>query len=349
MGEPIITVQNLRKTFLIPQKQQGFWARTRAFFSPQYTEKVAVDNISFQVSQGECLAFIGPNGAGKSTTIKIVTGIMHATSGEISVLGLDPVKDRMDLAFKIGTVFGQKSQLWYHLSPVDTFKLLSHIYELKPAEFRERLNLLVQKFEIEHLIKTPVRKLSLGERMRCELVSSLLHRPQILFLDEPTIGLDVIAKQQMRDLLEYLNTGEGVTIFLMSHDVGDIERLARRTIIINYGITVFDDATDKLKKVIAASKVVDLVIEETTESFAFPAGTILEKRRTRLKFRSIRQLHQQRNCLRMRLSITHSLISPFMIRRLSRLLPIYIRVKSHEEIHTKIACGCRQIWRHRKN
>jgi len=272
-----IKVENLVKTFSILQKRPGFIASVKSFFVPEYTHKAAVDNISFDVTKGDCVAFIGPNGAGKSTTIKIITGILHSTSGKISVLGFDPVRDRMSLAFNIGTVFGQKSQLWYHLPPIDTFQLLSHIYELKPVDFKSRLNFLVKKFEIEHFIKTPVRTLSLGERMRCELVSSLLHRPQLLFLDEPTIGLDVIAKQQMRDLLEYLNKEEGVTIFLTSHDVGDIERLARRTIIVNHGKIVFDDETEKLKTAITSSKVIELVLEESTEDFYFPAGTILEK------------------------------------------------------------------------
>ncbi len=277
MGISAVKVENLTKTFLILQKQHGVFASLKSLFAPQYQQKIAVDCLSFQVSKGDCVAFIGPNGAGKSTTIKIVTGILYPTSGTVSVLGLDPVKDRMELAFQIGTVFGQKSQLWYHLPPLDTFELLSHIYELKRSDFTARLDFLVKKFEIEDIIKTPVRKLSLGERMRCELVGSLLHRPQILFLDEPTIGLDVIAKQQMRDLLEYLNKEEGVTIFLTSHDVGDIERLARRTIIVNHGKIVFDDLTEKLKMAISASKVIDLVLEESTETFSFPAGDILEK------------------------------------------------------------------------
>lgn len=277
MSDPVIKVENLCKVFLTVQKQQGFVGRIKSFFVPQHDEKIAVDNISFHVEQGECLAFIGPNGAGKSTTIKIITGILHTTSGAVSVLGFDPIKDRMDLTLHIGTVFGQKSQLWYHLPPLDTFQLLSHIYEIKPADFKDRLDFLVKKFEIDHIIKTPVRKLSLGERMRCELVSSLLHRPKVLFLDEPTIGLDVIAKQQMRDLLEYLNKQEGVTIFLTSHDVGDIERLAHRTIIINHGHIVFDDPTTKLKRAMTSSKVVDLVVEESTDAFNFPAGTVIEK------------------------------------------------------------------------
>lgn len=278
-----IKVENLVKTFSILQKKQGFIASVKSLFAPEYYHKTAVDDISFDVAKGDCVAFIGPNGAGKSTTIKIITGILHATSGKISVLGFDPVKDRIPLAFQIGTVFGQKSQLWYHLPPLDTFKLLSHIYELSASEFNSRLNYLVQKFEIEHLIKTPVRNLSLGERMRCEFVGSLLHRPQILFLDEPTIGLDLIAKQQVRDLLEYLNKQEGVTIFLTSHDVGDIERLARRTIIVNHGKIVFDDETAKLKKAISSSKVIQLVLEEPVDMFVFPDGKILEKNTHSLK------------------------------------------------------------------
>lgn len=272
-----IKVEKLVKTFSSLQKQPGILASLKSLISPQYQQKIAVDNISFQVAKGDCVAFIGPNGAGKSTTIKIITGILYPTAGTVSILGLDPVKDRMELAFKIGTVFGQKSQLWYHLPPIDTFQLLCHIYELKKAEFNSRLDFLVKKFEIEHIIQTPVRKLSLGERMRCELVGSLLHRPQILFLDEPTIGLDVIAKQQMRDLLEYLNKHEGVTIFLTSHDVGDIEHLARRTIIVNHGKIVFDDVTEKLKTAISSSKVIDLVLEEPTDTFSFPSGSILER------------------------------------------------------------------------
>lgn len=278
-----VKVENLRKTFSMLQKQSGFLGNIKSFFKPRYFEKIAVDDISFQVGLGECVAFIGPNGAGKSTTIKIVTGILRASSGLISVLGIDPVKDRMKLAFKMGTVFGQKSQLWYHLPPIDTFILLSHIYEIKQSDFKQRLDFLTKKFEIEHLVKIPVRKLSLGERMRCELVGALLHRPHILFLDEPTIGLDIIAKQQMRDLLAYLNKEEGVTIFLTSHDIGDIEKLAQRTIIINHGTIVFDDRTDKLKRSVASSKVIELVLEEHADSFVFPEGKVLEKNSHRVK------------------------------------------------------------------
>ena len=277
MNTSVISVRKLCKTFSVLQKEAGFAGGIKSLFFPRYQEVKAVNDISFDVTQGECIAFIGPNGAGKSTTTKIMTGILHATSGNVSVLGLDPVKNRMKLAFKMGTVFGQKSQLWYHLPPMDTYTLLAHIYELKPAEFKARLDFLSEKFELESFLETPVRKLSLGERMRCELVGSLLHRPQVLFLDEPTIGLDIIAKQHVRDLLSYLNKEEGVTIFLTSHDVGDIEKLTDRTIIINHGSVVFDDSTEQLKKNFITSKVVDLVLEEKTDAFAFAEGTLLEK------------------------------------------------------------------------
>lgn len=277
MSTSIIRVENLNKTFKLIQKEPGLRGSILSLFYPKYQEKIAVGDISFDVKQGECLAFIGPNGAGKSTTIKIMTGILHPTSGNVSVMGFHPVKDRTDLAYTIGTVFGQKSQLWYHLPPIDTYHLLSHIYELNQSDYRQRLNYLTKKFEIDSLLNTPVRKLSLGERMRCELVGSLLHRPKVLFLDEPTIGLDVIAKQQVRDLLEYLNKQEGVTIFLTSHDVGDIEKLTQRTIIINYGNVVFDDSTENLKKRFIKSKVVDIVFEEQSDSFTFDQGVILEK------------------------------------------------------------------------
>lgn len=286
--QKIIKVSNLKKNFLIKQKVSGFWPNLRSIFSPEYTEITAVNNISFDVNYGEMLAFIGPNGAGKSTTIKMLTGILFPTAGgtprsKIDVLGFDPSKQRTELAFHIGSIFGQKSQLWYHLPAIDTFQLLYRIYELKYADYKERLDYLVKAFEIEPFIKTPVRQLSLGQRMRCELVASLLHRPKIIFLDEPTIGLDVIAKQQVRDMLKYLNQTEGVTIFLTSHDAGDIEAITKRTIIVNNGKIIFDDTTENLKKNYITSKVIELVTEEPIDNFKFEAGKILERKSHSLK------------------------------------------------------------------
>ncbi len=283
MNKPIIDVKNLNKTFQVKQKSPGFIAGLRSIIWPEYKTILAVDNISFSVDAGESIAFIGPNGAGKSTTIKMLTGILFPTSGNINILGYDPHKDRSILAYKIGTVFGQKSQLWYHLPPLDTFYLLCRIYELKREVFQERLTYLVNAFEIRSFLNTPVRKLSLGQRMRCELVASLLHKPPIIFLDEPTIGLDVIAKQMIRDVLLHLNQREGVSIFLTSHDAGDIEALTKRTIIINHGTMIFDGSTQSLKKDYLTTKVIELVLEQSVDTFNFPEGKVLERNKHAIK------------------------------------------------------------------
>ena len=283
MNEPVIAVNNLSKVFQLKQQQTGFWRRARSLFAPTMHTVVAVDAISFAVQPGECLAFIGPNGAGKSTVIKMLAGIMTASEGTVRVLGLDPAEHRQKLAYHIGTVFGQRSQLWYHLCPLDTYNLLSRLYELDRKAYEERLNFLVQSFEIGDLLKTPVRKLSLGQRMRCEIVASLLHRPKVIFLDEPTIGLDVIAKEQIRDVIRFLNHEEKVTIFLTSHDAGDIEALAQRTIVINHGRLIFDDSTEKLKKNFITTKVVELIAEEPIKTFTFEGGKILDRGKHSIK------------------------------------------------------------------
>src|SRR3989344_5168695 len=194
----VIHVKNLRKEFKIKHKEPGFLGSLKSIVHPKTKTLVAVDNISFNVKEGEIIAFIGPNGAGKSTTIKILTGILHPTSGNAKVLGLVPWKDRIKLAYKIGSVFGQKPQLLYHLPAIDTFNLFSKIYELDSDTYKKRLDKLVKLFEVEDIIHQPVRKLSLGQRMRCEILASLLHNPQVIFLDEPTIGLDIVVKKKMR-------------------------------------------------------------------------------------------------------------------------------------------------------
>jgi ABC-2 type transport system ATP-binding protein len=283
VNKTVIEVRNLSKDFQIKQKSAGFFGSLSSVFSPQYKHIKAVDDISFSVEEGELLAFIGPNGAGKSTTIKMLTGILFPSSGTIEVLGFNPSEDRQNLAYHIGSVFGQKPQLWYHLPPIDTYNLFARIYELKPKDYQERLNFLVEQFEIKDLLKTSVRKLSLGQRMRCEIVASLLHKPKIIFLDEPTIGLDVIAKQHIREVIKYLNEKEKVTIFLTSHDAGDIETLAKRTIVINYGKIIFDDTTERLKKNYIKTKVVELVTEEPIKNFEFEGGKIIERNKYSLK------------------------------------------------------------------
>jgi len=244
----IIEVENLFKEFKLKVKDPGFGGSVKSVFKPVYKTITAVDDISFDVQEGQLLAFIGPNGAGKSTTIKIFTGILFPTEGKVDILGMIPWKDRQKLSFKIGSVFGQKSQLWYHLPPIDSFELLGAIYEIPKNDLKQRIKYLTEIFELEEFMKTPVRKLSLGQRMRCEIAGCLIHRPKILFLDEPTIGLDVVVKLRIRDLIKDLNKNEGLTIFLTSHDAGDIEDLCKRVIIINHGKIILDTAVSKLKR-----------------------------------------------------------------------------------------------------
>ena len=253
-----IEVKNLAKQFQAKQKAIGLSGSLRSLWKPVTQSVTAVSDVSFTLEHGEMLAFIGPNGAGKSTTIKMLTGILHPSGGEAIVLGYVPWKERRKLAYSIGTVFGQKPQLWYHLPAEDTFQLFARIYELDMAEFAKRRRFLVEAFQIGHLLNTPVRKLSLGQRMKCEVAASLLHRPKIIFLDEPTIGLDVVAKQQIRAAIRTLNEEDGTTIFLTSHDAGDIESLCKRVIIVNNGTIIFDDRTSELKRNYLRRKVIDV-------------------------------------------------------------------------------------------
>jgi len=271
-----IQVHQLTKTFVTREKQPGLRGSVRALFRPVRRETQAVKSITFSVEAGERVAFIGPNGAGKSTTIKMLIGILYPTSGEAQVLGKTPWRERQRLAYQIGAVFGQKSQLWYHLPPADSFDLLARIYELDQAAYRQRLAYLVELFEIGDYLQTPVRKLSLGERQRCEIGASLLHRPRILFLDEPTIGLDVVVKQRIRDLILELNQQEDVTIFLTSHDAGDVEILCKRAMVINHGEVIYDGRVSTLKRDYIRTKTVSLKLGEVWQGFDGPGVQVLK-------------------------------------------------------------------------
>lgn len=267
-----ITVANLTKKFSFPVKKQGAgWVKN--LFAPERREVVAVHDISFSVEKGERVAFIGPNGAGKSTTIKMLTGILFPSSGKISVLGLDPTKDRKKLAYQIGTVFGQRSQLLPNLPLTDSLEFFGVMYDLSPGQIKKRIAELTELFSLGEFIDQPVRKLSLGQRMRAEVAASLIHKPKIVLLDEPTIGLDVVAKKTLRDLLLRINREEGTTIFLTSHDVGDIETLCERTIIINRGTLIQDLPTADLAKSFAFEKYADLIPTDKFETFVeLPSG-----------------------------------------------------------------------------
>ena len=274
----IVTVTGLAKTFQVKQKTAGLRGSIRALWRPNKREVTAVSDITFSLEAGEMLAFIGPNGAGKSTTIKMLTGILHPSQGHASVLGFVPWRQRRKMSYHVGSVFGQKPQLWYHLPAEDTFQLFARIYELDMDEFRKRRDFLVESFEIGDLLQTPVRKLSLGQRMKCEIAASLLHKPRIIFLDEPTIGLDVVAKEQIRDAIRFLNEQENTTIFLTSHDAGDIEKLCKRVIIINHGRLVFDDRTSTLKRDFLQHKIIDVrFAEPLTAPFILPSVKTLKQ------------------------------------------------------------------------
>jgi viologen exporter family transport system ATP-binding protein len=243
----------------------------------------AVRAISFTIDSGERVAYIGPNGAGKSTSIKILTGILHPTGGEANVLGVVPWQDRRRLAARIGTLFGQRSLLWFELTPRQSYRMLAAIYGLDARQERTRVAELADLLEAGELFDVPVRNLSLGQRMRCELGAVMLHQPEVLFLDEPTIGLDLLAKQRFRELLVRLNGERGTTIFLTSHDVADIEHVAERAIVINHGSVIYDDAVATMRRRLMATKLVEVGLAEPSERVAMAGVSVLEHSPTRMK------------------------------------------------------------------
>ena len=274
MDNLAIHIQGASKNFTYA-KRHGFLGLGK---STKRTIK-AVDNISFTVNKGESLAFIGPNGAGKSTTIKMLCGILQPTHGRIEVLGLNPLEDRQKLAYRIGTVFGQRSQLVFNLPLTDSLKLTADMYGVPAEKVDGRIKELIQQFELETFADQPVRKLSLGQRMRAEIANSLLHNPEIVFLDEPTIGLDVVAKRSLRLLIRRINKELGTTIFLTSHDVGDIEEVCDRTIVINHGKVILDATTEQLKHEYIKNKIVRVVpanVSDTPPKINGVSGSINE-------------------------------------------------------------------------
>lgn len=258
----IITVENLQKSFKVKQKEKGLKGSLKSIIKPKYNIIKAVKDISFSVEKGEMIAFIGPNGAGKSTSIKMMTGILFPDSGKIDILGLDPSKDRKKLAYEIGCVFGQKEQLWTHLTPYDNFKFFGAIYDIPEKTVEKKIDEMRDLFELNEFINTPVRNLSLGQRIRCEIVASLIHEPKILFLDEPTIGLDPVVKEKIRVLIKRMNKEFKTTVVLTSHDISDIEKLCKRVIIVNKGQIVLDDTMDNLKYHFLNKKIIDAKMKE---------------------------------------------------------------------------------------
>ncbi len=278
-----ITVSHLSKSFQTKTKEKGLKGSLKSVFRPEYRTVKAVDDVSFSVEEGEILAFIGPNGAGKSTTIKMLTGILYPDGGGASVMKINPAVKRRQLSYQIGTVFGQKEQLWMHLTPYDNFKFFGAIYDLKDQEIEERIEELKTVFELEEFLNTPVRNLSLGQRIRCEIVASLIHRPKVLFLDEPTIGLDPVVKENIRTLIKKMNKEYKTTVFLTSHDVGDIEKLCKRIIIVNHGRIVLDDSMEELKYHYLNKKIVELKLLEPVDMTEEEGITVLKSKGSHLK------------------------------------------------------------------
>jgi len=243
----MITLENIEKTFFVKKGAKGFKNTVKSLIHPEIFPVPALRGISFHIEPGERVAFVGPNGAGKSTTIKILSGILHPTGGQATVAGFVPWQSRQKLSYNIGCVFGQKSQLWYHLPAEDTFDLLGKVYGIGKNDYQKRKGELIDQFDIGGIMSQPVRQMSLGQRMRCEIVASLIHRPKILFLDEPTIGLDITAKAVIRDLVKRTSTEDGTTVLLTSHDTGDIEKVCERVIIIDHGMLVLNQTVDELK------------------------------------------------------------------------------------------------------
>ncbi len=283
----IIQVDHLSKVFRISHKSPGVAGAVRALFRPRYREKVAVDGITFSIEPGELVGYIGVNGAGKSTTIKMLTGILMPSGGQVRVLGRDPHRQRVDNARDIGAVFGQRTQLWWDLALIESLDFVAHIYEVPPARYRQLLRQFSSTLELGELLRVPVRNLSLGQKMRAELAATLIHEPQVVYLDEPTIGLDLIVKERIREFIKEQNRQRGTTVVLTTHDLGDIEEMCKRVIIIDEGKLIYDGPLSTIKDRFGKFREITFETRGPIGPFGLPAGAeSIEsaERRLRLRF-----------------------------------------------------------------
>lgn len=254
-----INVNHISKTFKVAKRQSGLKASLKSFFKRNYIYIEAVKDVSFEIEKGEIIGYIGPNGAGKSTTIKMLSGILTPDEGTININGLSPSKDRIKYVSNIGVVFGQRSQLWWDIPALDTFNLLKDIYKLDESEFNKTKEQLIELLDLKNIVNIPVRQLSLGQRMRCEIAASLIHKPSILFLDEPTIGLDAESKIKVRNFIKKINKEMDTTIILTTHDMSDIEALAKRIILIGKGQILYDGNIKNLKEKYDNTKEIQII------------------------------------------------------------------------------------------
>jgi ABC-2 type transport system ATP-binding protein len=275
MSTAVIEAKQLTKIFRVPVKQAGLVGAIKHLFKPVYINKISVDHINLIVRSGESVAYIGPNGAGKSTTVKMLTGILAPSEGEIRVCGRDPHRQRVITAQHIGVVFGQRSQLWWDLPVQESLRLLGDIYAVPASVYRRNLNELVELLDLAPFLKTPARQLSLGQRMRCDIAAALLHSPDILFLDEPTIGLDVAVKERLRAFIKHQNRERGVTILLTSHDLRDIEEVCERVSMIDQGRIVFDGSMHSLRQRFKQKHIIRLKLRESFPHAFQMAGHLL--------------------------------------------------------------------------
>lgn len=281
----VIEVKNLKKYYKVHKKEPGLKASLFSFLNRKYEEVRAVDGISFKISKGELVGFIGPNGAGKTTTLKCLSGLLYPNSGQVNVLGYTPFARKDSFLKQIALVMGQKNQLWWDLPPIETFILNKEIYEVPDDKFKKTLDMLIELLDIKDILKVPVKKLSLGQRMKCEFIASVLHSPLVLFLDEPTLGLDVVMQKSLRDFIREYNKRYHATIILTTHYMRDVEALCKRVIIINHGKILYDGNLSDLVKKHAPYRVVKVTLQEEVDrsileelgnvkSFTYPEATI---------------------------------------------------------------------------
>ncbi len=283
----IIETYDLTKVFQIPKKDPGLGGAVKALVRPRYEQKTAVDRVSFQIGEGEIVGYIGVNGAGKSTTIKMLTGILVPSSGRASVLGRDPHRQRVANAREIGVVFGQRTQLWWDLAFIESLNLVAKIYQVADARYKELLDQFAETLELKELLHVPIRNMSLGQKMRAELAATLIHEPRVVYLDEPTIGLDLIVKERIREFIKEQNRTKNTTVVLTTHDLGDIEELCRRVIIIDAGHLIYDGPIETIKQRFGKYREITFETSHAAAGLSLPAGaeiTLAEAHRITVRF-----------------------------------------------------------------
>lgn len=283
MNNTIIDVQNICKTFKITKRAKGFKGTLKNVFHPEHEYKKAVDNISFKINEGEMVGFIGPNGAGKSTTVKMLSGILYPDSGDINIAGYIPHKQRKEYVANIGVVFGQKSQISWDLSAMDSYEVIKHIYKIPHKKYKDNLERFIELLDMSKFVNQPVRQLSLGQRMRADIAAALLHSPKIVFFDEPTIGIDVVGKEKIRSFIKTLNKTDNITMIFTTHDMQDIEKTCERLIIIDDGKKLYDGSFENVKSNYVSSRIVEVEFEEPLQQISIDNVSISDSENNKNK------------------------------------------------------------------